>query len=216
MAAAERWATFDCYGTLIDWNSGIGRELERVFGAARAGELLLTYHEVEPEIQPEDPSRGYREVMAVALARLGAPADEQDALGRSLPEWDAFQEVPEALEEARAGGWRLAVLSNTDRDLLDASLARIGAEFELSVVASEIGSYKPSPGHWEEFFARSGADRDRHVHVGASLFHDIAPAGALGLRTIWVNRLGEEAEPQPDVELRSLAGLVQHLDGLVP
>ena len=215
MAAAERWATFDCYGTLIDWNSGIGRELERVFGAARAGELLHAYHEVEPEIQREDPSRSYREVMAVALARLGAPADEQDALGRSVPEWDAFPEVPQSLEEARAGGWRLAVLSNTDRDLLDASLARIGAGFELSVVASEIGSYKPSPGHWEEFFVRSGADRERHVHVGASLFHDIAPAGTLGLRTIWVNRLGEEAEPQPDVELRSLAGLVQHLDGLV-
>ena len=216
MAAAERWATFDCYGTLIDWNSGIGRELERVFGAARAGELLHAYHEVEPEIQREDPSRSYREVMAVALARLGAPADEQDALGRSLPKWDAFPEVPEALEEARAGGWRLAVLSNTDRDLLDASLARIGVEFELSVVASEIGSYKPSPGHWEEFFARTGADRERHVHVGASLFHDIAPAGALGLRTIWVNRLGEEAEPQPDVELRSLGGLVQHLEELAP
>jgi 2-haloacid dehalogenase len=216
MAAAERWATLDCYGTLIDWNGGIGRELERVFGAARAGELLHAYHEVEPEIQREDPTRSYREVMAVTLARLGAPPDEQDALGRSLPEWDAFPEVPEALEEARAGGWRLAVLSNTDRDLLDASLARIGAEFELSVVASEIGSYKPSPGHWEEFFARSGADRERHVHVGASLFHDIAPACALGLRTIWVNRLGEEAEPQPDVELRRLAGLVQHLDGLVP
>jgi 2-haloacid dehalogenase len=212
----ERWATFDCYGTLIDWNGGIGRELERVFGAARAGEQLHAYHEVEPEIQREDPSRSYRDVMAVALARLGAPADEQDALVRSLPEWDAFPEVPEALAEARAGGWRLAVLSNTDRDLLDASLARIGVEFDLSVVASEIGSYKPSPGHWEEFFARSGADREGHVHVGASLFHDIAPAGALGLRTIWVNRIGEEAEPQPDVELRSLAGLAQHLDSLVP
>jgi len=210
----ERWATFDCYGTLIDWNGGIGRELERVFGAARAGEQLHAYHEVEPEIQREDPARSYREVMAVALARLGAPADEQDALGRSLPGWGAFPEVPEALEEARAGGRRLAVLSNTDRDLLDASLARIGVAFELSVVASEIGSYKPSPGHWDEFFARTGADREGHVHVGASLFHDIAPAGALGLRTIWVNRLGEEAEPQPDVELRSLAGLVQHLDSL--
>jgi 2-haloacid dehalogenase len=212
----ERWATFDCYGTLIDWNGGIGRELERVFGAARAGELLHAYHEVEPEIQREDPARSYREVMSVALARLGAPAGDQDALGRSLPEWDAFPEVPDALEEARAAGWRLAVLSNTDRDLLDASLERIGVEFDLSVVASEIGSYKPSPGHWDEFFARSGADRDRHVHVGASLFHDIAPAGSLGLRTIWVNRLGEEAEPQPDVELRSLAGLAQHLDSLVP
>ena len=212
----ERWATFDCYGTLIDWNGGIGRELERLFGAARGGELLHTYHELEPQIQREDPSRSYREVTAVALARLGAPADEQDALERSLPEWDPFPEVPAALEEARSRGWRLAVLSNTDPDLLKSSLARIGVKFELTVAASEIGSYKPAPTHWDEFFARSGADRASHVHVAASLFHDIAPASALGLRTIWINRLGEEAEPQPDVELHSLTGLAENLDSLVP
>jgi 2-haloacid dehalogenase len=212
----ERWATFDCYGTLIDWNGGIGRELERLFGPARGGELLHTYHELEPQIQREDPGRSYREVMAVALARLGAPADEQDALGRSLPEWDPFPEVPEALEAARARGWRLAVLSNTDPDLLEASVARIGVEVDLTVAASEIGAYKPAPAHWEEFFARSGADRAGHVHVAASLFHDIAPASSLGLRTIWINRFGEEAEPQPEVELRSLAGLADSLDTLVP
>jgi 2-haloacid dehalogenase len=216
MRSADRWATFDCYGTLIDWNGGIGRELERLFGAARSGELLSAYHELEPQIQREDPGRSYREVMAVALARLGAPADDEDALGRSLPGWDPFPDVRAALEEARGRGWRLAVLSNTDRDLLDASLSRIGVEFELSVVASEIGSYKPASGHWEEFFARSGVDRGRHVHVGASLFHDIAPAAALGLRTVWVNRLGEEADPQPDVELHSLSGLADSLDTLVP
>ena len=153
-------------------------------------------------------------MMAVALARLGAPAEEEDALARSLPDWAPFPEVPAALEEARAGGWRLAVLSNTDRDLLDASLARIGVEVDLTVVASEIGSYKPARGHWDEFFASSGAARDRHAHVAASLFHDIAPASALGLRTIWINRLGEEAEPQPDVELHSLAGLSETLDSL--
>jgi len=212
----ERWATFDCYGTLIDWNGGIGRELERLFGAARGGELLHTYHELEPQIQREDPSRSYRDVMAVALARLGAPAGEQDALERSLPEWDPFPEVPAALEEARDRGWRLAVLSNTDPDLLEASLARIGVEFELTVAAFEIGSYKPAPTHWDEFFARSGAGRASHVHVAASLFHDIAPASTLGLRTIWINRLGEEAEPQPDVELRSLTGLAESLDSLAP
>jgi len=212
----ERWATFDCYGTLIDWNGGIGRELERLFGATRGGELLHTYHELEPQIQREDPSRSYREVTAVALARLGAPADEQDALERSLPEWDPFPEVPAALEEARSRGWRLAVLSNTDPDLLKSSLARIGVKFELTVAASEIGRYKPAPTHWDEFFARSGADRASHVHVAASLFHDIAPASALGLRTIWINRLGEEAEPQPDVELDSLTGLAENLDSLVP
>jgi 2-haloacid dehalogenase len=212
----ERWATFDCYGTLVDWNAGIGRELERLFGAARAGELLHAYHELEPQIQREDPGRSYREVMATALARLGAPANEQDALGRSLPNWDVFPEVPDALEEARSRGWRLAVLSNTDRDFLDASLARIGVDFDLSVVASEIGSYKPARGHWDEFFARSGATPDRHAHVAASLFHDIAPAAALGLRTVWVNRLGEEPEPPPDIEQHSLAGLAQNLDSLVP
>jgi 2-haloacid dehalogenase len=155
-------------------------------------------------------------VMAVALARLGAPAGEQDALARSLSNWDPFPEVPEALEEARARGWRLAALSNTDPDLLDASLARIGVEFELAIAASEIGSYKPATAHWDEFFARSGADRAGHVHVAASLHHDIAPASRLGLRTIWINRLGEEAEPQPDVELHSLAGLAESLDSLVP
>jgi 2-haloacid dehalogenase len=216
MRSADRWATFDCYGTLIDWNGGIGRELERLFGAARGGELLGAYHELEPQIQREDPERSYRDVLAAALARLGAPADEEDALGRSLPDWEPFPEVRAALEEAHARGWRLAILSNTDRDLLDASLARIGVEFELTVVASEIGSYKPASGHWDAFFARSGAERGRHVHVGASLFHDIAPATALGLRTVWVNRLGEEAGPQPDVELHSLSGLADSLDSLVP
>ena len=216
MAAGERWATFDCYGTLIDWNGGIGRELERLFGVARSGELLHAYHELEPQIQREEPSRSYRDVMSVALARLGAPAAEEGALGRSLPDWQAFPEVPAALEDARSRGWRLAVLSNTDRDLLDASLAALGVEFDVSVVASEIGSYKPARGHWDEFFERSGAQPARHVHVAASVFHDVAPAVALGLHTVWINRLGEEPEPQPDAELHSLAGLPETLDALVP
>lgn len=209
-----RWATFDCYGTLIDWNAGIGRELERLFGAARAGERLRAYHELEPQLQREDPGRSYREVMTLALARLGAPDEQHDALARSLPEWPPFPEVRDSLEEARSRGWRLAVLSNTDRDLLDASVARIGVPFDETIVASEIGSYKPAPRHWEEFFSRTGAPREGHVHVAASLFHDVAPASGLGLHTVWINRLGEEPEPQPDLELRTLAGLADALDSL--
>ena len=212
----DRWATFDCYGTLIDWNGGIGRELERLFGSNEAGEKLRRYHELEPQIQREDPSRNYREVMAIALDRLGAPADEHDALGRALPEWAPFPEVPAALEEVRFRRWRLAILSNSDRDLIDASVARLGVPFDETIVASEIGSYKPAPRHWEEFFARTGAEREGHVHVAASLFHDIAPANMLGLRTIWINRLGETAEPEPDVELKSLDGLSDALAMLVP
>ena len=212
----RRWATFDCYGTLIDWNGGIGRELERLFGPNEAGERLRRYHELEPEIQREDPSRSYREVMAIALARLGAPAEEHDALGRSLPGWEPFPEVPAALDEARSRGWSLAILSNSDRDLIDASVARIGVPFDETIVASEIGSYKPASAHWEGFFSRTGADRSAHVHVAASLFHDIAPAASLGLRTVWINRLGETPDPQPDVELRSVDGLADPLDMLVP
>jgi 2-haloacid dehalogenase len=211
----RRWATFDCYGTLIDWNGGIGRELERLFGPNEAGEKLRLYHELEPAIQREDPSRSYREVMAIALARLGAPADEHDALGRSLPGWEPFPEVPAALEEARSHGWSLAILSNSDRNLIDASVARLGVPFDETIVASEIGSYKPARRHWDEFFARTGADREGHVHVAASLFHDIAPASSLGLPTVWINRLGETADPQPDIEQRSLDGLADSLDSLV-
>ncbi|HUZ99342.1 MAG TPA: HAD-IA family hydrolase [Gaiellaceae bacterium] len=213
----DRWATFDCYGTLIDWNGGIGRELERLFGADRASTMLHRYHEVEPQVQREEPTRSYRDVLAITLSRLGdVPVEEQDALGRSLPGWPVFPEVRTSLEEARAAGWKLAILSNTDRDFIDASMERIGVPFEFAIVASEIGSYKPAHGHWDEFFARTGADRAGHVHVGASLFHDVAPARELGLRTIWVNRLGEEAQPRPDVELLSLSSLAGALDSLVP
>jgi 2-haloacid dehalogenase len=216
MRSMDRWATFDCYGTLIDWNGGIGRELERLFGPDRAATLIHRYHEVEPQVQHENPASSYRDVLAVTLSRLGdVPADERDALGRSLPSWQTFPEVRDSLEEARAAGWKLAILSNTDRDFIDASMERIGVPFELAIVASEIGSYKPAHRHWEEFFARTGATRDAHVHVGASLFHDVAPACDLGLHTIWINRLGEEARPRPEIELRSLSGLSGSLDALV-
>jgi 2-haloacid dehalogenase len=217
----DRWATFDCYGTLIDWNGGIGRELERLFGTESSAQLLHAYHEVEPQVQREDPARPYRDVLTRTLVQLAdrehvpLAGEDQDALARSLPEWQAFPEVQASLEEARGRGWKLAILSNTDRDFIDASMRRIGVPFELAIVASEIGSYKPAHRHWEEFFARTGADRVGHVHVAASLFHDVAPARDLGLRTVWINRLGEDPDPQPDVELHSLTGLGDALDSLV-
>src|SRR6476660_9941730 len=136
---AERWATFDCYGTLIDWDGGVRRELARIFGEDRADELLARYHEVEPEIQAADPELSYREVMARALERLDAPESERGALAHSLPSWDPFPEVPGALEEAKTRGWKLAILSNTDRDFIGASKARIGIPFDETIVASEIG-----------------------------------------------------------------------------
>ncbi|MFN2472061.1 MAG: HAD-IA family hydrolase [Gaiellaceae bacterium] len=213
----ERWATFDCYGTLIDWNAGIRRELARLWGEERADALLARYHELEPKAQAAEPMLSFRKVMGCVLARLDdVPAGEEDALGRSLPDWRAFPEVPEALAVARRRGWRLAILSNSDPDLIDASQERLGVPFDEVVVASEIGSYKPAHRHWGEFFARTGASQDAHVHLGASLFHDIAPARELGLRTVWINRLGERADPEPDRELPDLGGLADALEELVP
>jgi 2-haloacid dehalogenase len=216
----ERWATFDCYGTLVDWNAGIGAELERVVGGDRAG-LLARYHELEPPVQAREPAQSYRGVMAavleaIARERGGAPAGaDRDALARSLPRWPVFPEVPAALAEMRRRGWRLAILSNSDRDLIEASMAAIGVPFELAVVASEIGSYKPAHRHWQEFFARTGADRAGHVHVAQSHFHDVAPASQLGLRAIWINRLGEAGDPPPARELADLSGLPDAADELV-
>jgi 2-haloacid dehalogenase len=209
----DRWATFDCYGTLIDWNDGIRAELARVFGEARAGELLERYHELEPELEA-DGTRSYREVLTEAMRRLGAPEDEEDALARSLPGWQPFAEVPDALERARGAGWKLAILSNTDRDFIEASMARLGVPFELAIVASEIGSYKPAPGHWQEFERETGRRPD--VHVAASLFHDIVPAKELGLPSVWINRLDERPEPEPSRELTDLSRLPEVLDELAP
>jgi len=210
----ERWATFDCYGTLIDWNGGIRRELARVFGDERADALLVRYHGLEPALEA-DGSRSYVEVLTEAMRGLGAPPGEEAALARSLPTWEPFPEAPAALQELRERGWRLAILSNTDPDFLAASLERIGVPVDLTVVASDIGSYKPAHGHWERFFAETGADRARHVHVAASLFHDIAPARELRLASVWINRLGERADPEPTRELADLTRLPETLDDLV-
>jgi 2-haloacid dehalogenase len=213
----ERWATFDCYGTLIDWNAGIRGELARMFGPEAAPGLLERYHEIEPRVQAEDPLLPYREVLRLTLARLGdVPDGDEDALGRSLPQWPVFPEVPPALAEVRERGWKLAILSNTDREFIEASKQQIGVPFDETVVASEIGSYKPGHRHWEEFFSRTGAERNRHVHVAASLFHDIAPARELGLTSVWINRLVERADPEPTRELPDLSSLPATLDELVP
>ena len=195
----ERWATFDCYGTLVDWNAGIGSVV--------GDELLARYHEVEPKVQAEQPSLSYRDVMRETLRRLEFA--DVDALGQSLPAWPVFPEVPRALESARGRGWKLAILSNTDRDFIEASMASIGMPFERAIVASEIGSYKPALEHWRAFESEVGRLPD--VHVGASHFHDVAPASQLGIPTVWINRLAEHGDPAPTRELRDLALLPETL-----
>lgn len=217
--ARDRWATFDCYGTLIDWNAGIKGELERLFGVEDAARLLERYHDLEPEVQAEA-YRSYGEVLTLTLMRLAEaenlaiPEGETDALARSLPEWEPFPEVRASLEELRKRGWKLAILSNSDRDLIAASRQQIGVPFDLTVVAEDVGSYKPAHGHWERFREETGVDDEGHVHVAASLFHDIAPANELGIRSVWINRLEEPARPKPTRELADLSNLPETLDDL--
>src|SRR4051812_50085646 len=110
----DRWATFDCYGTLIDWNGGIRRELARIWGDEQADELLHRYHELEPQVEAETPGMTYRSVMRAVLARLGGvPAGAGGALGRPLPSWEGFQEAPAARAEARGPGRPAADPSHT-------------------------------------------------------------------------------------------------------
>jgi 2-haloacid dehalogenase len=213
----QRWATFDCYGTLIDWNGGIRAELERLFGddEQEIDGLLARYHELEPELEL-DGKLTYREVMTEAMRSLGAPEGEEAGLADSLPGWEPFPETVNALTECRERGWRLAILSNSDKDLIEASKERIGVPIDETVVASEIHSYKPNLTHWLEFYARTLADKRFHVHVGASNFHDIAPASRLRIKSVWVNRLEEHAITDPTVEIEDLYELGQVLDDLMP
>ena len=217
----DRWASFDCYGPLIDWNGGIRATLAPLWPGEDADELLERYHEVEPRVQLEA-ALPYREVLVETLRLLakheGLDLDEADAyaLAESLPAWEPFPEAPGALAAVRERGWRVAILSNTDPDLLSASLDRIGVPVDATVTAADAGSYKPALGHWERFRERADAEAGRHVHVAASLFHDIAPSAELGIPAVWVNRLGETSELPRAAELPDLSGLADELDRLVP
>ena len=108
------------------------------------------------------------------------------------------------------------ILSNTDRDLIEASMERIGVPFEFAIVASEIGSYKPARRHWDAFYERTAADPSLHVHVAASVYHDIRPAAELDIKSIWINRLRERADVEPTRELAELARIAATLDELAP
>jgi len=216
-----RFATFDCYGTLIDWNGGIGGELARLWPDADTGELLERYHEIEPRVQLGGPIP-YREVLAETLRLLAEseglelPVGEEGALGDSLAGWPAFPEVPNELAGLRERGWRLVILTNSDPDFIAASIERIGIPFDDAITADQAGSYKPAHGHFERFRERFSPEPGRHVHVAASAFHDLGPAAELGIPAVWINRLREESEHPRAAELTSLAGLAVVLERIAP
>jgi 2-haloalkanoic acid dehalogenase type II len=222
MARAYEFVTFDCYGTLIDWREGIGAAFERA--AARAGvagpsreEALADHAEIEPVVQSER-YRSYREVLRETALRMaqrhGWSLDREGAglLARSLAGWPAFEDTAPALARLAGAGYRLGILSNVDRDLLDATLCRLGVEFELIVTAQDVLAYKPAHAHFEEARRRTGGAP--WLHAAQSWFHDVVPACALGIPVAWVNRLCERAPAdgrRPQREVRDLAGLADWL-----
>jgi 2-haloacid dehalogenase len=217
----DRWATFDCYGTLIDWDSGIRQTLARVWPEENPERLFHRYHDGEQRVQAGR-DIPYRLVLRETLGAIAEaeglellPADE-DAFAEALPSWRPFPEVTGSLEELRNRGWRLAILSNSDPDLLDASLRTIGVEVDVRITAAEAHSYKPAFGHWDTFFRTTTADRERHVHVAASLYHDVEPCAQLGLPCVWINRLDGSSDLPRAGELFNLAALPGALDALVP
>ena len=217
---ADRWATFDCYGTLIDWNRGIGDALQRLWPGADRTALLRCYHASEPEVQAEG-ARPYREVLGLCTERVAAAlalppvTGAATALADSLSTWPPFPEVLAALQELRSKGWRLAILSNTDPDLLATSVAALEVPVDLTVTVAEAGSYKPAPGHWQAFRRGTGVAPDRHVHVAASLYHDIAPCAELRIPAVWINRLGETSDLPRAAELPDCRELSATLAGVV-
>lgn len=217
--------SFDCYGTLIDWEGGISAaiaEAARMAGVdVRAGEIMRAYLQVEPTIQAAE-YRSYRDILGEAASKtarlLGWAVDPRDAgfLAESLPTWKPFADTNSALEKLKAAGYRLGILSNIDDDLLCATVGHFTVDFDLVVTAESVRSYKPAHAHFLR--ARESLTGSRWLHAAQSYFHDVEPACELGIPVVWVNR--NEDSPtgvvRPTGEVRSLAELVSWLKSTHP
>jgi 2-haloacid dehalogenase/putative hydrolase of the HAD superfamily len=210
--------TFDCYGTLIDWESGIaGAFLDAAQKdgiALRREDVLRAYEHHEPIVEHEQ-YRAYRDVLALTALRvaqaLGWPLDRGSFLPDCLPHWQPFADTNRALERLRAAGYRLGILSNVDDDLLAETRRHFTIDFDLIITAQQVGSYKPAPGHFVAAKERVGSAP--WLHAAQSNFHDIVPVNAMGTPTAWVNRRGDMPLPGglPTHEVPDMAGLADLL-----
>jgi len=212
--------TFDCYGTLIDWETGIAEALRRAGASGNDDELLEAFARHEAELEA-GPYLTYREVLAGALrgvgADLGFEPTDVEAFSTSVGDWPAFPDSAEALATL-AERFRLGVITNCDDDLFALSNRRLGVEFDWVITAEQARGYKPRTENFELAFERIDVPRERILHVAQSLYHDHVPAKALGMTTVWINRRQDRdgfgatppAEARPDLtlpDMRSLAAL---------
>ncbi|MEV6242597.1 haloacid dehalogenase type II [Lentzea sp. NPDC051838] len=209
--------SFDCYGTLIDWESGLAAVLSpwaRSEGLSLTDEeLLLAYSTHEAEVEASAPFRLYPEVLAEAFRRTGAAlgrsvsSEWASRLGASVPDWPAFPDSADALARL-ASRYQLIILSNVHRAGFAGSNLRLRGDFAAIITAEDVGAYKPAPAHFRALDAKLeelGVERSGLLHVAQSLFHDHVPARREGLPSVWINRRRDKpgwgATPQPSGEV---------------
>jgi 2-haloacid dehalogenase len=220
--ARFEYLSFDCYGTLIDWESGILGYLRPLLHGkgcqASDAQILNLHSEFEPR-QQAAPYRSYREVLASVVhdfaREVGVRVSDEEAAGlaNSIVEWEAFADTVNALHRLKSR-YKLAVLSNIDDDLFAFTEPKLGVELDCVVTAQQVQSYKPAIRNFEALLNRLGVEKDRLLHVAESLFHDVGPAQSMGIATVWVNRRqGKSAaatkltEARPDLEVPTVAAL---------
>lgn len=224
MLASNHWwpsvraLSFDCYGTLIDWEAGIVQALQPWSAwhdiEASNDELLTLFSRHEHVVQQESPTMRYPDVLARSLRRIAAEfgttasAAECEEFGASVGAWPAFTDTAVALRRLHER-YRLIIVSNIDRASFAASNRRLGVEFDLVITAEDAGAYKPRHDHFMVMFAQlPSIEVERHetLHVAQSLFHDHGPAQALGLSSVWIDRRGERpgtgATPPVDIHVQ--------------
>lgn len=213
--------TFDCYGTLIDWEGGIINAFKSE--AAKDGltlegdQIISAYSAEEPKVE-SGAYLSYREVLRETARRVGSrlgwklSTERSGFLAQSLPDWKPFADTNAALERL-AGKFQLGILSNVDDDLLAGTRRHFTVQFDLIVTAQQVRSYKPGYAHFNEAIARLSGKR--LLHAAQSYFHDVVPCTALGIPVVWVNRKGERpgpGGPLPTHEVRNLSELADLLE----
>ena len=208
----DRWLTFDCFGTLVDWRHGIRTTGELLF-PGRGEAFLEAYIALEAEVE-EGPFKRYRAVLTETARRaakkldVDLKLDDATALVSTIPHWPPFGDVGPALSTLRREGWKLALLTNCDRDLIAQTQRRLPASFDAVVTAEDVSAYKPNHAHFKLFQSTFGSSAEAWIHVAQSYFHDIRPTHELGITRIWVNRQGEKDDPAlADAVIRGLGEL---------
>ena len=211
------WITFDCYDTLVEFRiDEVTREIlgERA-NAIDSDALLARFEALRYETTTSGPYQPYRDVLRNTLAQVirefGLPYqdDDGDALLAAVPNWGPFPDVSPALERLRAAGIKLAIITNSDDDIMARNVANIGVPIDRVITAEQAGAYKPSAVIFDHALRALGCERDDILHVAQGFEYDIVPGSALGWERVWINRYGKTGDPAygPYQELPDLSGL---------